>query len=172
MISTGRAYRLHHMNTRSEGGTATINVRLAEPSDAGSWLRMRCGLWPDGSEAEHREEIDRFFRGQARGCPAAALLAEREDGHVVGVAELAIRPYAEGCVSDRVTYLEGWFVVPEARRSGVGRALIAAAEEWGRAQGCTEFASDADPQNDASTAAHLAAGFTEAGLVRCFRKDL
>ena len=160
------------MNTRSEGGTATINVRQAEPDDAGSWLRMRCALWPDGSEAEHRVEIDRFFQGQARGRPAAALLAEGEDGHVVGVAELAIRPYAEGCVSDRVAYLEGWFVVPEARRSGVGRALIAAAEEWGRAQGSTEFASDAHPENDVSTAAHLAAGFTEAGLVRCFRKDL
>ena len=100
------------------------------------------------------------------------LLAENEEGDPLGIAELSIRPYAEGCVSDRVAYLEGWYVVPEARRSGVGRALIAAAEEWGRAQGCTEFASDAHPENDVSTAAHLATGFTEAGLVRCFRKDL
>ncbi len=160
------------MNTRSEGGTPTINVRLAEPGDAGSWLRMRCTLWPDGSEAEHREETDSFFQDLARGRPAAVLLAENDEGHPVGFAELAIRPYAEGCRTDHVAYLEGWYVVPEARRSGVGRALIAAAEEWGRTQGCTEFASDADPENDISTAAHLATGFTEAGLVRCFRKDL
>ncbi len=160
------------MNTRSEGGTPTISVRLAEPSDAGSWLRMRCAFWPDGSEADHREEIDRFFRGLARGRPAAVLLAENDEGHPVGVAELAIRHYAEGCVTDHVAYLEGWYVVPEARRRGVGRALIAAAEEWGRAQGYTEFASDADPENEVSSAAHLAMGFTEAGLVRSFRKDL
>ena len=160
------------MNTRSEGGAPTINVRLAEPGDVGPWLRMRCALWPDGSGAEHREEIDRFFRGLARGRPAAALLAENDEGHPVGFAEFAIRPYAEGCVSDQVAYLEGWFVVPEERRSGVGRALIAAAGEWGRTQGCTEFASDTDPENDVSSAAHLATGFTEAGLGRCFRKNL
>jgi aminoglycoside 6'-N-acetyltransferase I len=71
-----------------------------------------------------------------------------------------------------VAYLEGWFVSPEARGTGVGRALIAAAEEWGRLQGCTEFASAAEADNDVSAAAHRAVGFTEAGLVRCFRKDL
>ena len=149
-----------------------ISVRPVRPGDAGSWLRMRLDLWPEGSEAEHKTEIAQYFLGQARGRPAAVLLAEQDDGRAVGVAELAIRPYAEGCLSDRVAYLEGWYVVPEARREGVGRALIAAAEEWGRAQGSTEFASDAHPDNDVSTAAHLATGFTDAGLVRCFRKDL
>jgi aminoglycoside 6'-N-acetyltransferase I len=149
-----------------------ITVRHVQPGDRETWLRIRHALWPDGSEAEHREEIDQYFQVLARDRSAAVLLAENQEGQSVGVVELAIRPYAEGCVSDRVAYFEGWFVVPEARRSGVGRALIAAAEEWGRAQDCTEFASDADPENDVSSAAHLATGFTEAGLVRCFRKDL
>lgn len=53
------------------------------------------------------------------------------------------------------------YVVPEARRRGVGRALIAAADEWARAQGCTEFASDTLADNDVSTAAHQALGFEE-----------
>ena len=76
-------------------------------------------------------------------------------------------------VSDnRVAYLEGWFVLPETRVRGVGRALVLAAEEWGRSQGCREFASDADPHNDVSRAAHCALGFADMGLVRCFRKDL
>jgi len=39
-----------------------ITVRPAKPSDAAAWLRLRHALWPEGSEAEHREEIDRFFR--------------------------------------------------------------------------------------------------------------
>ncbi len=60
----------------------------------------------------------------------------------------------------------------EARGRGVGRALVAAAEEWGRGQGCTEFASDAQEDDEASAAAHRAVGFSEVGLVRCFRKDL
>src|SRR6266576_5159315 len=98
-----------------------------------------------------------------------------EDGirdlYVTGVQTCAL-PISEGCQGDRVAYLEGWFVVPGARGRGVGRALIAAAEDWGRAQGCREFASDAEPDNDVSAAAHHAVGFVEVGLVRCFRKEL
>jgi aminoglycoside 6'-N-acetyltransferase I len=54
----------------------------------------------------------------------------------------------------------------------VGRALIAAAERWGRQEGCTEFASDAEPDNEVSRRAHSAVGFEEVGLVRCFRKQI
>ena len=148
-----------------------ITVRPAQPRDAAAWLQLRRALWPEGSEAEHRADIDRFFAGDGRE-PLAVLLAEDGAGCPVGLAELSIRAYAEGCGSNRVAYLEGWFVVPKARRSGVGRALIVAAEEWGRSQGCSEFASDAQPDNEVSAAAHRALGFIEVGLVRCFRKDL
>lgn len=146
-------------------------VRPANRSDAAAWLQLRHALWPDGSEAEHREEIDRFLFGHARE-PLAVLLAEDVTGRAVGFVELSIRAYAEGCRSDRVAYLEGWFVTPEARGLGVGRALIVAAEKWGRSQGCKELASDAHPDNERSAAAHRALGFTDVGLLRCFRKDL
>ena len=95
-----------------------------------------------------------------------------EEGKLLGFAELSIRPYAEGCLSDRVPFLEGWYVVPEARRRGIGRALVAAAEDWARAQGCTEFASNALVDNELSAAAHHALGFEEVEIVRCFRKSL
>jgi aminoglycoside 6'-N-acetyltransferase I len=63
-------------------------------------------------------------------------------------------------------------VEPHARRRGVGRALIQAAEDWGRAQGCTEFGSDALIDNDISASAHKALGFEETAQIRCFRKNL
>ena len=148
-----------------------ITVRPAKPSDAAAWLQLRHALWPEGSEAEHREEIDRFFAGDARE-PLAVLLAENGAACPIGLAELSIRSHAEGCRGDRVAYLEGWFVAPKARGRGVGRALIAAAEEWGRSRGCREFASDSQADNEVSGAAHRALGFAEVGLVRCFRKDL
>lgn len=148
-----------------------IGVRPVTDRDAEAWLRMRCALWPDGSESEHRREIDRYLAGVAQE-PAEVILAEDAAGHAVGFVELSIRAYAEGCSTQGVAYLEGWYVEPDARRRGVGRALVEAAEEWGRVQGCSELASDAHPENDVSRAAHRAAGFDEVGLVRCFRKEI
>lgn len=149
-----------------------VKVRVADSADAATWLELRCALWPDAPAGEHRDEIARFFLGDFPREPWTVLLAEDERGRAVGLAELSIRPYAEGCRSRRVAYLEGWFVRPEARARGVGRALVAASEDWGRAQGCVEFASDIDPANRLSEAAHRALGFEDAGVVRCFRKDL
>ena len=148
-----------------------VKIRHATEEDAAAWLELRCALWPDGSRAEHREEIAKFFAGTLSE-PLAVLLAVEETGRAVGLAELSIRPSAAGCRSADVAYLEGWFVHPFVRRQGVGRSLVAAAEEWARARGCTEFASDTQLENRIGAAAHLALGFEEVGSVHCFRKDL
>jgi aminoglycoside 6'-N-acetyltransferase I len=146
-------------------------IRYASNCDSEAWLELRHALWPDGSRDEHRREIESFLAGTARE-PQAVLIAEREDGHVVGFAELSIRPYAEGCTSDRVAFLEGWYVVPKARRRGVGKELVAAAECWAVAQGCTEFASDTQAENETSSTAHRHCGFIDVATIRCFRKEL
>lgn len=148
-----------------------ISVRPAVPEDASDWQRMRADLWPEGETPSHAEEIGAYFAGTAR-SPLAVLIAADDSGAAAGFVELSIRNYAEDCVTDRVAYLEGWYVAPEARRRGVGRALVAAAEAWGRSQGCVEFASDADLDNEASRAAHQALGFEETARIRCFRKPL
>lgn len=150
-----------------------VNVRAVTRRDAAAWGRMREALWPAdaGESSGHAEEIARFFGGELHE-PLAVLIAEDETGSAVGFAELSIRNYAEDCLSNRVAYLEGWYVEPHARRAGVGAALVRAAEDWGRTQGCTEFASDAELDNDGSAAAHRALGFTETAQIRCFRKEL
>src|SRR5262249_49128126 len=136
------------------------------PSDKDAWLRMRLALWPDSEP----KEVDEFLAGRAHE-PLAVLVAE-EPGALVGFVELSIRNIAEGCVTDRVGYLEGWWVDPLVRRRGIGRARVAAGEEWARPQGCTEFASDREIDNTASAAAHTALGFEEVEQLRCFRKPL
>ena len=148
-----------------------IEIRAARPDDARLWCGMRHALWPEGSAEEHAGEIEEFFAGRARE-PLAVLVAESASGQLAGFAELCIRSYAEGCETDRVGFLEGWYVIPEARRQGVGRALVQAAEAWAREQGCTEFASDTEADNERSAIAHRALGFSEVALIRCFRKDL
>jgi aminoglycoside 6'-N-acetyltransferase I len=132
---------------------------------------MRCALFPDGTAAEHAGEIASFFAGSTL-ILSAALGAFADDGSALGFAELSIRSHADACYSGRIAYLEGWYVTSAARNKGVGRALVRAAEEWGRAQGCTEFASDALIENVVSIAAHRALGFTEIDRVVTFRKDL
>ena len=148
-----------------------IHVRSAKPDDASDWLRMREALWPEDGAGTHAGEIEQFFAGALK-MPLEVLLAADESGRVVGFAELSIRNYAEDCVTDRVAYLEGWYVASAWRRRGVGKALVEAAEAWARAQGCTEFGSDALLDNATSAAAHLALGFEETVQIRCFRKQL
>jgi len=131
---------------------------------------MRRALWP-GADEDHARETEQFFTARVRNL-LVVLIAFDGSGRPVGFAELSIRNCAEGCETDRVGYLEGWYVVPDARRKGVGRALVEAAEAWARAQGCTEFGSDTEIDNAVSAAAHHALGFTETERLRTFRKPL
>jgi len=149
----------------------TVTVREARRDDASAWQEMRVALWPEESADELRVEAQRFLESGGR-PDEGVLIAEDDAGRRVGFAELSIRSYAEGCTTGRVAYLEGWFVVADSRRSGVGRALVEAAEAWGRAHGCTEFGSDALADNVVSAEAHKALGFEEVVTVRCFRKNL
>jgi aminoglycoside 6'-N-acetyltransferase I len=146
-------------------------VRFALPADAGALTRMRIALWPDDTPEWHADEVRKFFAGELK-MPLAILVADDERRTPIGFADLNIRAYAEGCATDRVAFLEGWYVDPHVRRQGVGSALIRAAEEWGRVQGCTEFGSDALADNAVSAAAHKAAGFSEVEVIRCFMKKL
>lgn len=143
-------------------------IRPIAKSDAADWARLRRLLWP---EEDHANEVARFFD---RGLPtvAAVLMAIDDGGRAVGFAEMSIRPYAEGCYSGRVAFLEGWFVEEHARRRGTGAALLAAVEAWGRSQGCSELGSDTQIGNELSAVAHRALGFDEVERIICFRKPL
>lgn len=148
-----------------------ISIRTAGPQDLEDLGRLRCALWPEGTAAEHRPELEAFFR-RSTGGSMEIYVAETEMGSLLGLAEVSVRPFAEGCRTRRVGYLEGWYVEPGARGLGIGRSLVEAAESWARDRGCREFASDAVVENEASASAHRALGFEDAGLIRCFRKDL
>ena len=147
-----------------------MQIRPVTVADSAAWLKLRQALWPEGA-SDHAFEIASYFAGRLRE-PLQVLLAFEDTGTPVGFAELSIRSQAEGCDTDTVAYLEGWYVVPEARQKGAGRALVQAAEQWAREEGCSEFASDTLLDNEVSAAAHRALGFTEIVQIRCFRKSL
>ena len=71
-----------------------------------------------------------------------------------------------------VGYLEGWYVADAHRREGHGAALLRAAEDWARSQGCTEMASDTWLDNEVSQRAHAALGFEVVDRVVNYKKRL
>ena len=78
----------------------------------------------------------------------AQFLAYDDRGTAIGLAEASLRSeYVNGTSSSPVAFLEGLYVVPDARRLGVARTLVENVEHWARSVGCGELASDARIEN-------------------------
>ncbi len=134
-------------------------VRLVQPSDDPQWLDLRRALWPDCPADRHALEVQ-----QLCASGGAVFLAEDSDGRAIGFAEVSIRrDHVEGTTETPVPYLEGWYVIPEYRRQGIGRMLVEAVEAWARRQGFTELASDSELENHGAIRAHKRLGFREVG---------
>lgn len=146
-----------------------MDIRTAQQHDRVQWLRMRQRLWP-GGEHEHAMEIDRAL-GECRE-DMVVFVIEVESGQLCGFIEVAIRPYAAGCCSSPVGYIEGLWVDVEHRREGMAAALVAAAERWASSKGLTEMASDTQITNLDSHATHQALGYEETERIICYRKSL
>jgi aminoglycoside 6'-N-acetyltransferase I len=143
-------------------------VRPLTEADVPSWLRMRLALWPFLDDVENEKDAC-VLRGDPNRF--AIFVSESPDG-VTGFVEAGLRQYAEGCETSPVGCIEGWFVLPHARRRGVGRALVAAAEAWARSRGCSEMASQALLENSEGQAAHTHIGYAEVERQVCYRKPL
>ncbi len=148
-------------------------VRPATLNDRRALAQARAALWPTAPLEQHDAEVGRILAGEpVTTLPLQILVAEFE-GRMVGFVEVDLRSHADGCDPARpVAFLEGWYVAPGMRRRGVGAALVAAAEEWGRAHGCTEIASDTWIDHDESQRAHEALGFIVVDRCVHYRKPL
>jgi len=145
-----------------------MRVRPYNDADWAEWLRMSVALFPEYS-ADDLAKGMREFRTRR---DAEVFVVERADGSTAGFIEAGSRPYADGCDTSPVGFVEAWYVDPDVRRAGYGRALLRAAEDWARGRGYTEMASDALLDNLISHAAHHRAGYEEVGRVVQFRKSL
>lgn len=134
-----------------------------------TWLRLRSSLWPTRSLSQHQHDMADILGDEE--FNAVFVSADRK-GALTGFVEVALRLRAEGCRSSPVGYIEGWFVVPEARRKGIGRALLDRAEGWAISQGCREMASGAEMDNEVGRAAHRGSGYQEVARLAHFRKDM
>jgi len=143
-----------------------MTIRPIRLADRWELIRMRQALWPD-STSEEAEEIL-----VSSGGDRLVLVDEGKEDHLVGFAEVGLRTFADGCDTCPVAYLEGIWVDPGHRRSGIADELLEHCEKWARDLGRTEFASDCEVGNEASRAFHEALGFREVQRTINFRKDL
>ena len=143
-------------------------IARATAADAPVIAQLAVQLWPEHTVAELTEEFHTFLQDVT-----CVLFLAQADGQPIGFAQCQLRhDYVEGTDSSPVGYLEGIFVAEAYRHRGYARSLLAACEQWARAQGCREFASDCELHNDASLRFHLQVGFIEANRIICFTKRL
>ena len=145
-------------------------VRQLEARDRQAWTAMRAELWPDEDADLLGHQTLMHFGGSP--VAEAIFVCEDNSGATCGFLELGLRPYAEGCASSPVPFIEGWYVSPGARHKGAGRALVSAAENWALIRNFTEIASDTQLDNSQSQGAHAALGYEEVERLVTFRKSL
>lgn len=134
-----------------------------------AWVAMRLELWPDHTFEELRVEAMAFL---STPDSTPVFLCLDDDHKTIGFLEGSVRVYAEGCSSERVGYVEGWFVAKEIRGVGIGALLMGSFFEWCKQHGIHEAASDTWLWNEDSIKAHVALGFTETERLVHFRKNL
>jgi RimJ/RimL family protein N-acetyltransferase len=141
-------------------------VREAEPSDAADLKELgdAVAAEPEGwlatlngwrSAADER----RYLRAVRRYPHAAGLVAEAEDGSLVGRLSIGRDQHP---ASRHVADL-GLMVDSAHRRRGIGRALLTAAVEWARGAGIRKLELHVFPWNEAAIALYEDFGFVREG---------
>ena len=114
--------------------------------------------WQAGS-LEDAAAARRYWHAQSP--RSQGLVAVTPDGTIVGMVELWLkRP--RGPAGARIPRLKadlGLAVAPEWRGRGVGTALLAAAEDWARAQGAERMVLDLDVHNEGALRLYQRVGY-------------
>ena len=145
----------------------TFRVRPADPADAEQLTRLaesvsaEPGGWLISTGGEWRSAGDerRYLKALRRYPHAAVFVAEREDGALVGRLSVSRDTHP---ASSHVADL-GLMVASEARRQGVGSALLQAAADWARGAGVRKLELHVFPWNDGAIALYETFGFEREG---------
>lgn len=147
--------------------------RLAEAADIEVVAALREALWPGIPKEESEAQVRAIVAGTPRSTLPLVVIVAEVRREIVGFVEVGLRSHADGCDPSRpVGFVEGWYVRPGYRGRGVGHALILAAEDWSRSQGCVELASDTWIDNEEAQRAHEALGFEVVDRCVNYRKTL
>jgi ribosomal protein S18 acetylase RimI-like enzyme len=143
-------------------------IRQGRPDDAVAVAGLLIQLGEVGHGQPDPRVEDRF-RSMLESPDYLLLVAENEGGQVIGLLDASQRWtlwHAGPCV-----LIEELVVDREARRQGVGRALIEAAIDWARAQGCSEIGLGTETYNLSAQAFYRKLGFDSVSLLLEYEMD-
>lgn len=152
---------------------ARVLVREATPRDLDAVVELRLALLREHPAhpiyGRLRADVDdrarSLFAAQLRSATDAIFLGEL-DGGVAGVLRCVDSVGSPLLEPARYAYVSSAYVRPEARRRGVLRAMLGAAERWARARGLDQIRLHNVSGNAAAEGAWSALGFGVVEQVR------
>jgi len=144
-----------------------MRIRTVAPADAPEVARLATQLGYPSTASQVAARLE-ALTGRADG---AVFVAEAEDpaGRLAGWISVRGRHQVE---SDPDAVIEGLVVDAEVRRRGVGRALIAAVEDWARARGYGSVRVNSNTVRAEARRFYESAGYSVIKTQNAFRKPL
>ena len=143
-------------------------IRKATMNDLPVLTGLALELWPN-----YEADTMYYDLGSIMVAGESVFFLAYRDDAAVGFAQCQLRhDYVEGTETSPVGYMEGIYVRKADRTLGFAGQLMKACEDWARAEGCVEFASDCELDNEESLAFHKKLGFKEVNRIICFAKKL
>jgi GNAT superfamily N-acetyltransferase len=158
----GRPARQHAVDAEEP---AMTTIRPARTYDAPA-LAALCGEL--GYPATRQQLVSRLAGLEAQ-PGVAVLVAEDARGQVVGWLQVAQSPHL---VDDAVAEILGLVVAAPVRGSGVGAALVRAAESWAHARGAGRLRVRSRSERERAHAFYLRAGFARQKTQAVFVREL
>jgi GNAT superfamily N-acetyltransferase len=140
-------------------------IRAATIDDAAEIARLSAQLGYPADVAVFADRLERILPLPTH----AVLVCEGENGRLAGFIGLERRLTVEA--GDKAEVV-GLVVDADARRSGAGRRLIAAAEDWARARGLIELFLRSNVVRPEAHAFYPALGFERSKTQHVYRKAL
>lgn len=152
---------------------AALAVRAATRADLPVVLELRLALLHEHGDSplygrlrpDVRRRAERLYAVQLASPDEVIFLAEL-DGDVVGILRCLAAQGAPLLLPERYGYISSVYVRPAARRRGVLRALLEAAEGWCRERGLEELRLHNAVENDEANATWEAFGFRAVEVLR------
>lgn len=144
-----------------------MEIKRATVNEAGLVAKLAIQMWDNHSVTELEGDFADYMDN------GGAVFLAWNDNEPIGFAQCGLRnDYVEGTKTSPVGYLEGVFMKKTYRKQGIARELLRACQNFAKEQGCTEFASDCELDNEESLRFHIRMGFEEANRIICFTKRI